>query len=141
VINGTLPHRGVDSWGSGKYHASRGTYKRGPKKGQPKLHRGVDYLCYPNTQIHSITAGTCIKLGYPYGDDLSYRYVRILDRHGAYHDYFYIQPHVPVGAIIKVGSMIGFTQDLQRRYKDIPNHVHYQVIVGSEDVNPETYRE
>jgi hypothetical protein len=101
---------------------------------------GVDYACYPGTQIHCVYGGEVINLGYPYGDDLSYRYVRIKDDKGALQSYFYVHPTVPLGAVVTAGSMIGFSQNLERRYKNIKNHVHYSVSVDGVYVDPEQYR-
>ena len=59
--------RGTDVHGSGEWHATRGN----------RFHNGVDFSCYPGTRILAPVSGLITKLGYPYGDDLGYRYVQI----------------------------------------------------------------
>jgi len=67
MILAHLPIRGGDRHGAGHWHASRGS----------RLHRGVDLACYPDTGIASPVDGIVTKIGYPYGDDLTYRYVQV----------------------------------------------------------------
>jgi len=67
MILAGLPTRGTDTHGSGKWMAPRGSRK----------HKGVDFACYPDTEIYSGSAGQVTKLGYPYADKLQYRYVEV----------------------------------------------------------------
>lgn len=127
----TLPERKTDSYGSGHYGAIRTSSDR---KGQKKQrgHNGKDFACYPNTTIHSTIHGTVTKLGYPYGDDLSFRYVQITDIEKNDHRFFYVEPSVNIGDKINSGQAIGKTQKLGDRYppkKNFPitEHLHYEV--------------
>ncbi len=65
------PKRTPDAFGSGDFGASR--------DGGARTHNGQDYSAVPGSTVLSPVAGKVMKLGYPYGDDLSYRYVEIKD--------------------------------------------------------------
>ena len=67
----TAPIRENDKFGSGYFGASRDGGKR--------QHKGVDYAVYPGSLVYAHVGGTVTKLGFPYGDDLGFRYVQITD--------------------------------------------------------------
>lgn len=131
-----LVARGTDGWGQGKFGASRGN----------RTHKGVDLMCYEGSNINSHVEGVVTKLGYPYGDDLSYRYVEITDRVGLRHRFFYVSPWVKVGAHIEINDVIGECQDIQKRYrarkptKYMVNHVHYEILRQDDSpIDPEAF--
>lgn len=111
-----MPERKCDGHGCGHYGASRGTRK----------HNGIDLSCKPLTGVNSPVAGTVTKIGYPYSDDLSYRYVEISNQGYAFR-VFYIDPMVEKGQTVSKNSIIGEAQDLRDRYKGITNHVHFEI--------------
>lgn len=118
------PLRGRDSYGFGHFGASRGSRK----------HNGVDHVCVPGSKIFSPVEGEVTKLGYPYGDDLSLRYVQITTKEGYNVRVFYVKPFVSVGDLITDDDIIGSSQKLGDRYpidKDHPlgitEHVHLEV--------------
>ena len=127
------PERGTDTWGSGLWGAPRGS----------RLHMGVDYTAWPESILLSPVKGKVTKLGYPYGDDLSYRYVQVVDREGCRHRFFYVEPLVDVGDRVKVGTELGIVQDIVKRYpvpKGMKPHVHYEIIDSNGNyMNPETF--
>jgi len=133
MIPAILPKRGLDPWGSGEFGAPRGV----------RSHKGVDWLCYPGTRIGAPVGGTVTKLGYPYKDDLSYRYVEITDRYGRRWRLFYVFPDVEVGQVVNRGKIVGESQDISARYRDpkrapMQNHVHLEVLQrDGEPINPE----
>lgn len=126
-----LPDRESDDYGEGYFGASRGS----------RTHNGVDKGCFPNAQILAPVDGEVTKLGYPYSDDLSYRYVQITDKDGLNHRIFYIYPHVQVGEICTAGvTVIGISQDISQRYTEkgrMNNHIHVEIKRGNEYLNPE----
>jgi len=128
-----LPKRESDKWGSGAYGASRGSRK----------HNGIDFACYPNTKIYPVKSGIVTKVGYPYGDDLSYRYIRVRDENGYEMDYFYVEPNenAHVGRFVNQHDCIGLSQGLQRRYEGITDHVHFQVKFEGVYADPEQFLE
>ena len=120
-----LKPRGTDDHGSGHFGASRGG----------RSHNGFDLLCDAGVPVCSPVAGTVTKVGYPYGDDLSFRYVQVSA--GAY-DFrtFYLEPAVSVGDKVDQGTVIGYGQDLGARYPGIVNHVHYEIKKAGQYVDP-----
>lgn len=112
------PIRLRDSWGAGYYGASRGS----------RTHNGVDFVYKAGETVTSLAAGQVTKVGYPYGDDLSYRYVEITDRNGFRCRHFYVSPDVDVGLGVSVGTGIGRIQDTGKRYPDITCHLHFEVF-------------
>ena len=122
------PPRYQDPWGAGHFGASRGD----------RVHRGVDYACIKESILLSPVKGEVTKLGYPYSDDYSFRYVEVTDNRGYRHRFFYVEPLVYEGNKVKVGHKLGIVQNLQTRYPDITNHVHYEVIdLDGDYLNPE----
>jgi murein DD-endopeptidase MepM/ murein hydrolase activator NlpD len=133
MITAILPKRVNDPWGSGEFGASRGS----------RTHKGIDYACYPGTEITSPVDGVVTKLGYPYGDDLKFRYVEVMSDDGMRHRMFYCEPGVTHGDEIKAGQVVGTSQDISSRYRDeskppMINHVHYEILDEAGDpINPE----
>lgn len=117
--------RKCDSFGCGHFGASRGS----------RTHNGVDLLTPPHKKIPSPVSGTVTKLGYPYGDDLTFRYVEITQKDYKYR-LFYVNPTVAVGTEIKQGDIVGLSQDLDKRYKGIPNHIHFEILKDGRYVDP-----
>lgn len=111
-----MSERKCDGHGCGHYGARRGT----------RTHKGIDLVCRPLEPVFSPIAGTVTKVGYPYGDDLSYRYVEISD-HGYAFRVFYVEPQVEQGQQVSKGSVIGEAQDLRTRYQGITPHVHLEI--------------
>lgn len=117
MIKLTTPQRGLDSHGSGAYHASRGS----------RTHNGIDFAAQPKSYVHACVGGTVTKLGYPYADDLGYRYVQVTDTDGNDWRYFYVKPSVIEGDTINADDIIGIVQDLNPRYRDITPHIHLEI--------------
>lgn len=133
MITATLPPRGTDAWGSGEFGASRGS----------RSHKGIDYACFPETIIHTPVTGTVTKLGYPYGDDLSFRYVEVTTRDKNRHRLFYTSPEVSVGELVSRGDIVGTAQDIAGKYhrddrEPMTNHIHYEILApDGTPINPE----
>jgi len=117
--------RTQDDYGNGSFGAPRGTH----------THQGIDFM----PQVHAVSAGKVTKIGYPYGDDLSYRYVQITDLKGLDVRYFYINPGVEKGDEINAGQVIGTLQDLGKRYPNITPHFHFEVKLKGKVVDPNEY--
>jgi len=113
------PVRDHDTFGSGLYGASRDGGKR--------THKGIDFACYPGSIVLAVSSGTVTKLGYPYKDDLSYRYVEITDHDLRRFRYFYVKPTISVNQVIIKGGVVGKSQELNRKYPGITEHVHLEV--------------
>lgn len=127
-----LEKRGCDDFGCGHYGASRGN----------RIHEGEDFKYNPGEPVRAFRSGKVNKIGYPYEDDLSYRYPQISDG-TAYMRYFYCQPIVNVGDYVEKGQIIGYAQNISKRYdtptKKMTNHVHFETLVNGKAVDPEPY--
>lgn len=129
-MKGLLPKRHEDKWGSGAYGAPRGD----------RTHNGIDFVAEPGTMIYPDKFGEVTKLGYPYGDDTSFRYVEVTDENGYRLRYFYLIPVVKVGQRVDKDTVIGAVQDLTTRYPGIKNHVHLEIkLPDGSYVNPSEY--
>jgi murein DD-endopeptidase MepM/ murein hydrolase activator NlpD len=110
----------IDSEGNGNFGSRRG--------GRP--HNGTDFAAMPGMHVLSPVAGIVTKIGYPYADDLSYRYVEITTPDELRHRFFYVAPltHIKPGAGVDMHDTIGIVQNVSARYSDkmIP-HVHYEI--------------
>jgi hypothetical protein len=128
----------ADDWGGGLYGDSRGV----------RDHNGVDYRYDPGEPILSPVVGRVSKLGYPYQDDLSYRYLEVtaLTNYADYRwRFFYVEPKpgLSVGDDIGLFTVLGKAQDISARYPanadkgTMGNHVHLEIIdTDGEYVNP-----
>src|SRR6056300_928587 len=124
--------RPLDAYGSGEFGASRGD----------RTHVGTDFIAAANEPVHSPVIGTVTKLGYPYGDDLSFRYVEVEDADHYRHRFFYVEPMIAVGDSVLVGKRLGTVQSLQKRYAGIIDHVHLEIKHNGEFISwPRTQRE
>ncbi len=109
--------RKCDRQGCGHYGASRGN----------RSHTGVDYIATPEQPVKAIASGTVSYLGFPYSDDLSFRYVAIETDNGLVVRQLYVEPHVSVGMRVEAGDVIGTYQRLGIRYPGITEHVHIDI--------------
>jgi len=134
MISATLPKRGTDSWGSGEFGASRGS----------RTHKGIDYACPAGAVIHSPVTGLVTKLGYPYADNLEYRYIEITTVDQLRHRIFYVEPISSKGDVISTGQVIGVCQDIAWKYYEpdvgpMKNHIHYEILeADGTPINPES---
>ncbi len=117
-IMGVLPLRGSDEQGSGYFGA--------PRRGG-RTHNGIDIAAPPGTEILSPIDGKVTKHGYPYKDDLTFRYIQITSSQNFHHRFFYLDPLLELGADAEEGFIIGRVQDLTSRYRGITSHFHYEI--------------
>ena len=108
--------RGCDPDGCGHFGAGRGDRK----------HNGIDIVVQETQPIMSPINGEVVRYAFPY-EDRSFAGLAIQN-----DDYFikifYMAPSVEPGTIIKKGQVIGFAQNIQRRYgPEITPHVHLEV--------------
>ena len=110
----------TDPAGDGHYGAPRGFRK----------HIGCDYCYQVGEAVSSPVSGEVTKLGYPYGDDLQWRYVEVTDAGGDRHRLFYVEPAVQVGDQVSEDDTIGNAQDISLRYpgQGMLAHVHYEIL-------------
>lgn len=123
-----LRKRTLDKWGAGRFGAPRGARK----------HNGQDYVIPPECQVLSTIDGVVKKHGQPYKGP-EYKYIQIDDKDGYEHRFFYVEPVLNPGSEVKIGQVIGYSQDLNARYEGITPHVHYEIRKGGEYFNPEEF--
>lgn len=107
---------------------------------------GIDLAAHAGAIVYPGRAGKVTKLGYPYDDDADhdgkpdYEYVEVTDAAtGLKFRYFYVEPLVEVGDLVTPDVPIGRVQDLQAKYPGITNHVHFEVMDGSQKLDPTPY--
>jgi len=115
-----------DRQGHGAFGAPRGS----------RTHNGIDYVANAGDYVCSPVTGIITKYGYPYPDDLSYRYVEITSepdqlRHRLFYtSMLYV---LQIQSKVKKGEIVALVQDIAARYPaDDPkdamiNHVHYEI--------------
>ena len=111
--------RGKDAYGSGEFGASRTGH----------IHAGVDYVAHAGQRVFAPIAGQVTRIGHPYSDDASFRYVEITNPQTGYKArVMYVGPQVREGERVNLGEEIGRAQTLQRRYpRGITDHVHLEI--------------
>ena len=109
-----------DRAGDGAYGAPRGS----------RLHKGIDYACEVGSPVLSPVNGVITKLGYCYGDDLSWRYVQVTDGDMHHYRLFYVEPTVKVGSTVTSNMTVGIAQDIGMRYQKqgMGPHLHLEVM-------------
>ena len=114
-----LAPRGEDAYGSGEFGASRTGH----------IHAGVDYVASAGQRVFAPIAGHVTRIGHPYADDASFRYVEITNPQTGYKArVMYVGPEVREGERVDLGDQIGRAQTLQRRYpRGITDHVHLEI--------------
>ena len=123
------PVRGSDAHGSGAYGAPRGD----------RTHNGIDLSALPGSYLLAPINGA-VRVGYPYADDLSFKYVEILNAGTAYR-FFYVRPLDNIGGWVEEGQRLGVVQNLAKRYPGITNHIHFEVKRGREYIDPRPFLE
>jgi len=123
-----LPPRRKDIFGCGHFGASRGN----------RTHNGIDYACTPESKIFSPVEGKVTKLGYPYSDDLYFRYVQVTTKEGYNVRVFYVEPFIVVGDYVNESVIIGASQSLDKRYPNITEHIHLEIKgVNGQFIDPQ----
>ncbi len=105
-----------------------------PFTGIPMMHTGIDIAWWPGSPIKSTAAGTVTYAGFMGGYGLA---VRISHKYGFSTLYAHMQnARVNVGDTVQKGQIIGSVGNtgLVTGY-----HLHYEVILGDTQINPEPY--
>ncbi|CAM4158958.1 MULTISPECIES: M23 family metallopeptidase [Flavobacterium] len=109
--------RTCDLHGCGSFGASRGNRK----------HNGIDIITVPGEKIMSPISGTVTRYPYPYGNDLSYTGIEIVNSEYKIK-MFYLKPIAPIGSTVFAGKIIGVSQNIAAKYSTaMTNHVHLEV--------------
>lgn len=130
--------RGSDRYGAGHYNAPRTSHKNG--KIIQRKHKGVDFEGKHGQIVIAVCSGIIYRIGYPYADNLGYRYIGIKTPEGYTVRQMYVKPDGlhDVGTEVTVGDNIGILQSLEPRYPGITNHCHVDIKDADGNwVNPE----
>lgn len=119
--------RGRDNHGEGHFGASR---KYGP-------HVGADYSGTGGQDVLAVTDGT-IRIGHPYAEDLSFKYLAITTSDGITARMLYVLPAVGIhnGSDVAAGQPVGTLQSLQALFPGITDHVHVDIWYQGAYQNP-----
>jgi hypothetical protein len=125
-----LGPRPTDDFGSGAFHASRGS----------RLHSGVDYMCVPGQDVKAPISGTITRESRPYGDKYSGCVLKDTDIQMRIWYFKFIDRKL-IGTYVKQGDVIGTAQDISNKYntkeKFMIPHIHVQI----DWISPELLRE
>ena len=105
-----------------------------PFTGIPMMHTGVDIAWWPGSPVRASAAGTVTYAGFMGGYGLA---VRISHKYGFSSLYAHMQnTRMSVGDTVQKGQVIGSVGNtgLATGY-----HLHYEVILGDTQINPEPY--
>lgn len=109
--------RSCDPFGCGTFGASRGNRK----------HNGIDVVATVDQLILSPIAGEVTRFPFPYGSDLSYTGIEIINTEYKVK-MFYVSATVTAGTQVKKGQPIATAQNIAAKYgSSMTNHVHVEV--------------
>ena len=124
-----LPIRNCDIGGCGHFGASRGD----------RLHNGIDLLAAAGTTVKTSFTGKVERYIDPYGDG-QYNGLQIREMNtGHVYKIMYLNPSVKIGETVSKGSKIGTVQDISKKYKGVPHHLHIELIINGSWVDPAPY--
>lgn len=121
--------RDCDPKGCGEFGASRGSRK----------HNGLDIEAVPGENIFSPISGKVTRFPFPYGDDLSFTGIEIVNNQFKVK-IFYMKAVVSANSSVVQGQYIGNAQNVAKKHGGgMINHVHIEAYDNSGNlINPET---
>ncbi|MGV6847201.1 MAG: DUF5930 domain-containing protein [Marinibacterium sp.] len=109
-------------------------FRRDPKTGGKRMHKGVDFAAATGTPIYSTAEGVVVHAGWQSGYG---RLVEIRHDYGLETRYAHLSKiRVKVGQRVSRGDRIG---DMGASGRVTGVHLHYEVRVNGKAVNPMTY--
>lgn len=130
--------RGPDRYASqgGAYHAARS------RDGRSRLHEGIDICTVPGQSILAPAVVVPVRVADPYPDSkdgiLSGLLMRTFD--GVEIKVLYMKPADRIlGRNCPAGTVLGVAQTLQHLYPGIQDHIHVEVWLHGERVDPTPY--
>jgi murein DD-endopeptidase MepM/ murein hydrolase activator NlpD len=109
-------------------------YRRDPKTGGRRLHKGADFAGPTGTPIYSTADGVIVHAGWSSGYG---RLIKIQHEFGIETRYAHLSKiRVKVGQRVSRGQRIG---DMGNTGRSTGTHLHYEVRVGGKPANPMIY--
>lgn len=109
-------------------------YRRDPKTGGRRMHKGSDFAAPVGTPIYSTAEGVVTHAGWSSGYG---RLIKIQHKFGIETRYAHLSKiRVKVGQRVSRGDRIG---DMGSSGRSTGSHLHYEVRIGGKAVNPMTY--
>jgi len=111
-----------DANGSGEFGAKRGM----------RLHTGIDLLYEPDEPVTAEISGYVNRMILPYANDFDYTGIEIKGKNFIWHCLYVTPLKDIVGNFVKKGAVIGFAQDIRKRYPQctfMKNHTHNNFYV------------
>jgi murein DD-endopeptidase MepM/ murein hydrolase activator NlpD len=109
-------------------------FRRDPKTGGRRMHKGVDFAAGSGTPIYATADGVIVHAGWSSGYG---RLIKIQHEFGIETRYAHLSKmRVNVGQKVSRGDRIG---DMGASGRVTGVHLHYEVRVGGEAVNPMIY--
>lgn len=109
-------------------------YRRDPKTGGKRMHKGVDFAGPVGTRIYSTADGVVTHAGWSSGYG---RLIKVQHEFGIETRYAHLSKiRVKVGQRVSRGDLIG---DMGASGRVTGPHLHYEVRIGGRAVNPMTY--
>lgn len=120
--------RGNDPTGHGYYGAKRGNRK----------HKGLDLKSEKKEDVFSLIDGVVTKIGFPYANNLTFRYVEITNDIYRIRVMYIFPKNISVGDRIFKGDLIGQAQDISSYWNSkMINHIHIEVYKNGLITDPE----
>lgn len=123
--------RGCDAGGCGHFGA--------PRSGN-RTHKGFDVLCENKEPIYSIWNGTAERVVTPYEGDVRFSGIKIRTTEGYEVKVMYLKPNLNIIThTIKVGDLIGYSQDISTKYPSVKPHLHIEILKDNKWLDPEPF--
>lgn len=120
--------RGNDPTGHGYYGAKRGKRK----------HKGLDIVMKPNDEVTSFIDGYVTKIGYPYKNNLKFRYIEITNDVYVIRIMYMSPKNMSIGDKVYIGDVIGVAQDVAGYWNSrMKNHIHIEIKKHGLQTDPE----
>ncbi len=109
-------------------------WRRDPKTGRGRMHEGTDFAGSRGTPIHATAEGVVVEAGWHsgYGNVVTLRHAFGIETRYAHLS----KIHVREGERVSRGERIG---DMGNTGRSTGTHLHYEVRIGGNPVNPMTY--
>ena len=104
-------------------------------------HGGTDYVAKPGQDVVAVHDATVTRIGNAYKGDSRLQIINMKTPNGYTVGELYVSPSsgVKAGTKVTAGQVIGTAQDVRvRTGPAVTPHVHVQIHLGGERVNPQT---